>query len=172
MVMKPDNDPVSDTPVFSAIMRPHRSLDRRGFVVLMVAISGVSFVAGMVFLIAGAWPVTGMFGLDLALIYLAFRANYRAARAYEEILVTPSELVFRKVSAKGAVVEWRCNPLWVRLDREVDEDFGVQSLHLVSRGQRRAIAGFLGPDEKESFGKALQAALAAARRGPDRTVVA
>ena len=50
------------------------------------------------------------------------------------------------------MTEWRANPLWVRLDRDVHEEFGVQSLYLVSRGQRRQIAGFLGPDEKESFG--------------------
>jgi uncharacterized membrane protein len=167
--MSADNDPIPEPPLFSAVMTPHRSLGRSGFVIVMLAVAGVSFVAGLVFLIAGAWPVTGVFGLDVALIYWAFRANYRAARAYEQIVVTPTELAFRKVSARGVVTEWRANPLWVRLDRDVHEEFGVQSLHLVSRGERRQIASFLGPDEKESFGKALQAALTAARRGPDRT---
>jgi len=167
-----NNDPVPDTPLFSAVMTPHRSLNRRGFSILMLAIAGVSFVAGLVFAVAGAWPVTGIFGLDVLLIWWAFRINYRAARAYEEIVVMPTELLFRKVSARGAVTEWRCNPLWARLDRDVHEEFGVQSLHLVSRGQRCTIAGFLAPEEKESFGNALQAALAAARRGPDRTALA
>ncbi len=168
--MTSDNDPISEPTLFSAVMRPHRSLGRKGFLIVMAAVAGVSFIAGLVFLIAGAWPVTGVFGLDVALIYWAFRANYRAARAYEQIAVTPTELTFRKVSARGTVTEWRANPLWVRLDREVHEEFGVQSLHLVSRGERRPIAGFLGPDEKESFGAALQAALTAAKRGPTRTI--
>jgi uncharacterized membrane protein len=167
--MNVDNDPAPEPTLFSAVMYPHRSLGRQGFVIVMLAVAGVSFIAGLVFLIAGAWPVTGVFGLDVALIYWAFRANYRAARAYEQIVVTPTELTFRRVSARGVVTEWHANPLWVRLDRDAHEEFGVQSLHLVSRGERRQIAGFLGPDEKESFGKALQAALAAARRGPDRT---
>lgn len=170
--MTTDNDPISEPTLFSAVMHPHRSLGRRGFLIVMAAVAGVSFVAGLVFLIAGAWPVTGVFGLDVLLIYWAFRLNYRAARAFEQVVVTPTELLFRKVNARGAVTEWRANPLWVRLDRDVHEEFGVQSLHLVSRGERRAIAGFLSPDEKESFGAALQAALTAARRGPDRTVVA
>lgn len=170
--MPMDNDLTSEPPLFSAVMTPHRSLDRRGFMIVMLAVAGMSFVAGLVFLAAGAWPITGIFALDVALIYWAFRANYRAARAYEQITVTPTELIFRKVSARGAMTEWRCNPLWVRLDLNVDEDFGVQKLHLVSRGQWVPIAGFLGPDEKENFGRALQAALAAARRGPDRTVIA
>lgn len=167
-----DNDPNSEPTLFSAVMTPHRSLGRNGFVIVMLMVASVSFVSGLVFLLAGAWPITGMFGLDVALIYWAFRANYRAARAHEQIVVTPTELMFRQVSAKGVVTEWRCNPLWVRLDRTVDEDFGVQKLHLVSRGEWVPIGGFLGPDEKESFGNALQAAIAAAKRGPDRTVLA
>jgi len=170
--MTANNDQLPEHTLFSAVMTPHRSLGRSGFVIVMMLIAGISFVAGLVFLIAGAWPITGMFGLDVALLYFAFRANYRAARAYEHIVVTPTELLFRKVDAKGAVTEWRCNPLWVRLDRMIDEDFGVQKLSLVSRGERVPIAGFLGPDEKESFGQALQAAIAAAKRGPDRTFFA
>ncbi len=169
--MTADNDPIPEPTLFSAVMRPHRSLGHRGFLILMAAVAGTSFVAGLVFLIAGAWPVTGLFGLDVVLISWAFRVNYRAARAFEQVVVTPTELLFRKVSARGAVTEWRANPLWVRLDRDVHAEFGVQSLHLVSRGERRPIAQFLSPDEKESFGAALQAALSAARRGPDRTVV-
>ena len=45
----------------------------------MLAVGGISFVGGMVFLIAGAWPVVGFLGLDVLLVYWAFRANYRAA---------------------------------------------------------------------------------------------
>jgi uncharacterized membrane protein len=170
--MTSDNDPNPDTPLFSAMMTPNRSLGKRGFGILMLAVAGMSFVAGFVFAIVGAWPITGFFGLDVLLIYWAFRVNYRDGRAYEQIVVTPTELRFRKVSARGAVTEWRCNPLWVRLDWDIHEEFGVQRLHLVSRGQRRSVAGFLSPEEKESFGKALQAAIAAAKRGPDRTVIA
>lgn len=169
--MTANNDPNPDTPLFSAVMTPNRSLGRRGFTILMVTVTGLSFIAGLVFAIAGAWPVTGLFALDVLLIYWAFRINYRAGRAYEEVVVTPTELLFRKVSPHGAVTEWRCNPLWVRLDRDIHQEFGVQSLHLVSRGERRSIASFLAPEEKESFGQALQAALAAARRGPTRTVI-
>ena len=96
--MSADNDPISEPTLFSAVMTPHRSLGRKGFMIVMLAVAGVSFVAGLVFLIAGAWPVTGFFGLDVALVYWAFRANYRAASAYEQIVITPTELVFRKVS--------------------------------------------------------------------------
>lgn len=164
--MTPDNVSELEPAIFSAVITPHRSLDRVGFIVLMGLVSLVSFVGGMVFLIAGAWPVFGLFGLEVALLYWAFRANYAAAAAYEEVTVTPAELKVRKVSHRGQVREWKLNPLWVRLDRVTHEEFGIERLFLVSRGRKLAIASFLGPQEKESFAKALAAALGEAKRGP------
>ena len=160
-----------DPTLFSAILTPHRSLGRRGFLALMLAIGGLSFIGGTVFFLAGAWPVVGFLGLDVLLVYWAFRLNYRAAGAYEEVTVTPSELTLRKVSEQGEIAEWTLNPLWVRLDREIMEDFGLVRLFLVSRGQKYAVAGCLGPQEKESFAQSLAAAIGEAKRGSIRTVL-
>jgi len=154
--------------IFAATITPHRSLGSTGFLILMLAIGGLSFVSGMAFLILGAWPVFGFLGLDVLLVYVAFRANYRAARAYEEVTVTTSALTVRKVSARGRVHEWTLNPLWVRLERIVHEEFGIERLFLVSHGRRLAIANFLSPNEKESFARALANALGEAKRGPTR----
>src|ERR1700676_1020948 len=152
--------------LFSALLTPHRSLNRTGFLVLMVFLSVVSFTAGLAFLLMGAWPVLGFFGLDVLAIYWAFRVNFLRARASEEIRMTPSELRVRRVSHRGRVVEWVLNPLWVQLDQKTHVEFGIEKLYLVSKGRRVSIASFLGPDEKASFAKALLAALQAARRGP------
>jgi len=152
--------------LFSALLTPHRSLNRTGFLLVMGAISVASFAAGIAGLMIGAWPVLGFLGLDVLAIYVAFKINYRSARAYEEILVTPSELRLRRVSHRGHVMEFAFNPLWVQLDQVIDEEFGVERLFLVSKGRRVALANFLGPDEKASFAKALLAGLAAARKGP------
>jgi uncharacterized membrane protein len=167
MTASNDFDPEFEQPrLFSALLTPHRSLNHTGFVVLMSLISVVSFVAGIVFWWMGAWPVFGFFGLDLLVIYWAFRINFRHALASEEITVTPSELRIRRISHRGHVMEWVLNPLWVQLDQTSDEEFGIERLYLVSRGRRVSIASFLGPDEKASFAKALMSALHAARRGP------
>ena len=136
----------------------------------MLAIGSLSFVAGTVFFLAGAWPVVGFLGLDVLLVYWAFRLNYRAAGAYEEVTVTPSELTLRKVSERGEIAEWTLNPLWVRLEREIIEEFGLIRLFLVSRGRKYAVAGCLGPRERESFAESLAAAIGEAKRGPSRTV--
>jgi len=157
--------------LFSARLTPHRSLGATGFVVLMSLVGGMSFAAGLVFLLIGAWPILGFLGVDVLVVYWAFKANYRAAIACEQVTMTPSELRVRRVSDRGVVAEWMLNPVWVRLDRETDEEFGIRRLFLVSHGRRFPIAGFLGPREKEEFAAALSAALSEARRGPTRTVV-
>ena len=168
-----DFDPAQAEPkLFSAVLTPHRSLNRTGFIVLMGFLTAVSFAAGVAFTLMGAWPVFGFFGLDVLAVYWAFRLNYRRGNATEEITITASELRVRRVSHRGHVVEWVLNPLWVRLDQKVHAEFGIEKLYLVSRGRRVSVALFLGPEEKASFAKALSAALQSAKRGPTYNPVA
>jgi uncharacterized membrane protein len=169
--MTADNLDELEPTIFSAVITPHRSLPRIGFLVLMLAFGAVSFVTGMLFMITGAWPVLGFFGLDVLLLYWAFRLNYRHALAYEEVEVTSSRLTVRKISHRGRVREWALNPLWVRLDKHEIEDFGIDRLFLVSRGKRLAIASFLSPNEKAGFARELGNALSEAKRGVTRTVL-
>ncbi len=117
------------------------------------------------YLIGGRWCC----GLDVLLVYWAFRVSYRRANAYEQVTVTSSALKVRKVSHLGRAREWVLNPLWVRLDKIELEEFGIDRLFLISRGRKLMIASFLGPDEKASFAKELGNALSEARRGPTRT---
>jgi uncharacterized membrane protein len=164
-------DALDEPALFSASLTPHRSLGVQGFTILLALLGLISVVAGIVFLVIGAWPVTGFFGLDVLAIYIAFRINYARAAASEDYAMTPSDLRVRRTSHRGEVAQWHFNPLWVRLHKDTHEEFGVQRLSLVSRGKHLIIANFLGPQEKESFAQALSAALGAARRGvspPDR----
>src|SRR5262245_59287980 len=116
--------------LFSAVVTPHRSLGSAGFLIVMVAVAGISFVAGLGVLLGGARPVLGGVRLDVLRSYCACRANYRAAAACEEVSVTASELRVRKVSHRGRTSEWSFNPLWVRLDSESHEEFGIERLFL------------------------------------------
>ena len=155
-----------ETPIFNARLTPHRSLNPRGFRVLMIATFFASALVSLPFYLIGAWPIIGFLGLDVALLYFAFRANFRAARAYEDFWLTYFELRFARVSAAGLKREWRFVPAWVRLERVEHEEFGVQRLSLHTRGRRWDIAKFLGPDQKAEFATRFGRALAEARRGP------
>lgn len=162
-----------EPPLFAAILTPHRSLGQGGFLAVMAAVTGLNLAAALVFSLVGAWPVLPFLGIDVALVYLAFRTNFRQARAFEEVIVTPVEIRVRKVSYHGRSREWRFNTAWTRLTQVVDEDDGqVMSLTLDSGRHKLDIATFLPPVEREGFGKALRLALAEAKRGPTRTTFA
>ncbi len=160
----PENDPYH-AQIFAARLTPDRSLNRRNFQLLLIVFAATAFFTAMPFLILGAWPVAGFMGLDVLIFWMAFRANFRDARAYEVVSVSPAELAIAKVSAKGARAEWRFNPIWVRIDRKEDEEFGLEKLLVMSRGHGLEIARFLDPGSKDDFARQLSLALAEARQG-------
>ena len=163
-----DRDPVDspDPPIFSTVLRPYRSLSARGFAILMLAIAACTFAIGLSFWLLGAWPVVGFCGLDLVLIQFAFRMNYRAARAAEEIRLTHELLSVTKISASGIAVETGFNPYWARVEVDRHPEFGVTGVRIASHGNRLDVARFLGPRERETFADALGAALASLRAAP------
>ncbi len=161
-----DGTAVSDAPILSLRIKPHRSLSKRNFHLFLTIFAGATVFSSLPFIFLGAWPVAGFLGLDVVALYFAFKASFRSARAYEDVFLTPFELRFAKVSAKGARAEWRFNPAWVRLDRVEHEEFGTQRLAFVSRGHNVEIGPFLGPQEKARLATDLSSALAEARRGP------
>lgn len=147
---------------FDARLSPHCSLSQRGFVVLMTGVCLISFAAGLAFILLGAWPVVGFFGLDVALIYIAFRVNYRRARTYETLRLSRHDLVVDQVTPRGGTRTWRFQPYWlqVRMSEPADPEC---RLVLRSHGRSVEIGGFLAPAERADLAHALRAALARAR---------
>lgn len=150
---------------FRAVLHPHRSLGPKGFLILMLALGGVSFATGLVFLSVGAWPVMGFFGLDVLLVYLAFKLNYRAARAYELVELTPAALRLTQVAPSGRSREFEFNPYWVRL-RFIEHPDGSNNLRLASHGRELEFARLLNDDERRDFARVLEGALARTRTSP------
>jgi uncharacterized membrane protein len=155
--------PPEEAPLFAVVLTPYRSLSPAGFMLVMMVLVACSFTAGLAFWLMGAWPVVGFFGLDIALVQLAFRLNYRAARVAEEISLTRDRLTVRKIAANGQSVEIGFNPYWARLEVDHQPEIGLIRLWIASHGRRLAIGGFLPLPERASFAAAFAAALAEAR---------
>jgi uncharacterized membrane protein len=142
-----------------AVLTPHRSLPPRGFLVLMVVLGGVSFAAGMVFVLQGAWPVMGFFGLDVALVYVAFRINYRSARRQERVRLVEDALTVERIGVRGDRRRWSFQPYWLRIIfEEKDED--TNRLMITSHGRSLILGSFLGAGERRHFAATMQDALA------------
>jgi uncharacterized membrane protein len=153
----------ADEPFFRALLTPHRSLGRTGFTVLMGALLFGWIATGAVFLANGAWPVFGFLGLDVLLVYVAFKLNYRAARAREEVSVSRTRLDIRKVASSGQAEAYRFNPFWTRFSVARHSEIGITGMAVEAEGKAVPIGGFLNPDDRESFAKAFSRALATAK---------
>ena len=147
---------------FSAVLTPHRSLGPKGFMVLMGAVCAVSFGTGLFFYLLGAWPVVGFMGLDVALIYVAFRLNFRALRLYETVDLTPDALTVTRVAPSGEAQSWSFSPYWVRLSLQPRHGRSSE-LSIASHGKRLVFASFLTDNEREDFAAALAKALSSTR---------
>jgi uncharacterized membrane protein len=152
----------SDGGTFRAVLRPSRSLGPRGFFVLIGCLATISLVTGVLFLVAGAWPVLGFFGLDVLLVYLAFKLNYRDGRLVETIEIAGPRLALVRVHPSGRREEFEFNPYWTRVQLEEELD-GRTRLHLGSHGQRVGFGAFLSDDERRAVAWQLTAALRSAR---------
>jgi len=146
---------------WAVTLTPHRSLGRGGFFAIMLIIAAVNFAIGLSFYLLGAWPVAGFAGLDVVLIWWAFRANFAAARRAERIEITPHELVLERQAfgRKNQVVRFLRRWLRVELDVDRERDL-VGGLYLRSHGARTEIGKFLAPYERKELAAALRLALA------------
>lgn len=151
---------MNDKPLFEAVLSPHRSLGRAGFIILMAIVTAITAAHMVVFAAAGAWPVLGFFGLDLALLFGAFWLSYRSGRSREFVRVSRTDLTVRKVKPSGRSEEHRFNPFWARFNIDRHDEIGITRMQISGEGRRTDIGGFLNPGDKESFASAFQRALA------------
>jgi len=150
--------------VLDVVLRPHRSLSARGFWLLMALLSSISFVGGIVLWAIGAWPVIGFVGVDIALVYIAFRASYARAHEYERLHLTPQRLTIERVDHWGQVSRVELQPYWLRVELSGSLEEGNR-LALASHGRSVTIGGFLAPAERERVAALLRRGLAEARAG-------
>ncbi len=150
--------------LFDAVLTPHRSLPPAGFRLLVGGLVALACLAGLLFLLLGAWPVLGFFGLDIALLALCFHLNYRQGRRRERLRLTPNALTVERMSAAGRVEQVRLPPWWLRV--EIDRSGARPGpLTLATHGRRETVGAFLAPYERVEVAEALRQALAPLRAG-------
>jgi uncharacterized membrane protein len=155
----------TDTVYFDATLRPHRSLDERGFLLVMGAVAAGGFLIGTAFFMAGAWPVAGFAGLEILLVYIAFRMNFRDARRHERLRLSDSGLEISVVDPSGKATTRVLEPSWVNVSMD-DPPEHHSKLTLGSHGIRYEVGRFLQPEEKVEVARELRAAIQRYRSAP------
>lgn len=151
-------NPTARPYAFDAVLLPHRSLSGMGFCVVMAFLGGASFALGLAFLLIGAWPVVGFLGLDVVLVWIAFRLSYRSGRLSERLQLSEESLTVRRVLPSGRAREWRFQPYWLRVEMDNPPRTDSQ-LTLASHGRRLTVGTFLTVQERREVAEALSAAL-------------
>ena len=154
----PVDPPLADVS-FERVLLPHRSLPPHGFRVLMGLLAVISIAVGIGFVSIGAWPICGFFGLDVALLYLAFRLNYRSARQYETLRLADDQFTVERVGIYGERRLWRFQPFWLRVVLEERPDESNRLL-LASHGRSLVIGDFLPPPSRRELNTTLREVLA------------
>ncbi len=148
----------ADVPVFEAMITPHRSLTPRGARRIVLALCTASGLSAAMFLLLGAWPVTGFCGAEVALAATLLLLHARSARASEFVLLTDRSLRVVRTDPCGrrAVCELPAGWLNVRLE----ECRGTTPRLLVAHRDRQVELGrVLGDAEKRDLAAALRGAL-------------
>ena len=152
------DEPAGGPLLFEAVIRPHRSLSRRGLRLLLCSICGLSLLITTLFWSLGAWPVAGFNGAEITLAVLLLRLNARAAREAERILLGASTLAVVRTDANGRHQERRFDPFWLRVVLQ-DRPGRAPALWLKARNACEEVASRLGEAEKRDLAQALTAAL-------------
>ncbi|MEZ5847716.1 MAG: DUF2244 domain-containing protein [Geminicoccaceae bacterium] len=143
---------------FDAILYPNQPVSARTFVLLMAGVSVMITGMSTLFIAIGAWPVSGFLGLDLVLLYLAFRWAQREAKRHQRVWIDEDGLHVEAVDGAGKAEQWRFEPYWARV--EIDRPPTRKSLVVIrSHGRRLQIGQFLTPEDRVAFADALQEAL-------------
>ena len=145
---------------WSVTLRPNNSLSPQGFIALMVIVGGLNFIGGMFFFVIGAWPVMGFMGLDVLLIWWAFRLNFAQTKRSERITIKGDAVQLLCNPVKGNATSADFNRRWLRVELEFDAARElVGRLFLIYRGKRSEVGSFLGAEEREALAKALRQVL-------------
>lgn len=155
---------ISNQLIFAARLTPYRSLEPEGFKWLMTTIGIICLTVGLVFYSLGLWPVLGFMGLDFLIIYWAFKANYRSAKAYEDVEVSRQHVLLRKVTEKGRETKFEFPQFGTRFKVDRHEKIGITKMRLANRNREVELGYFLNPLDRETFARAFSGALSQAKR--------
>jgi uncharacterized membrane protein len=153
-----EEEPGKPETVFEALVVPHRSLSRRGMLILSAGLALCSAGIAVRFWFLGAWPVIAFSGVEVALATLLLSINFRHARARELIRLSSAEITVVQTDHRGRRRSFSLPSAWLQIRLETTGNRDSRLL-LRSHGRGREVAAFLHAPAKLSLFEALRDAL-------------
>ncbi len=140
--------------LFVATVKPHRSLDKRGMVIVIGAMLTGSLLVTSLMALIGAWPVIGFNGADISLAVFLMWLNVRAARAVEILTLSESHFIIERTDIHGKTAKVTLAPYWLNVVLE-ERPGTVPRLTLSARGTSQEVGHQLGETQKRDLAAAL-----------------
>lgn len=143
---------------FALIARRNNSLSSSGRLLVFGFVFFVSVGIGLAFtVIFGAWPIVPYAGLEMLVLYLAFRYIDRHAGDYERFAIAGDRLQIEVLDG-GHLSRFDCNRHWARVVYEGDGRLAVRS-----HGREFEIGRHLNEQQRLSVARQLERELHEAR---------
>lgn len=165
--MESDTQETRATSPDTITLWPHRSLSKRGFRLLMIALGGLMALIGTLFFVLGAWPVIGFLGLEILVVWMAFRMNYNAARRRETLAASRDKFRIERTAPNGTTEIEELPTPWLKARLEETADSGESRpgrLVVSAHGKEAEIGAFLHDAEKQELLPEINAMLDKAQR--------
>tara|TARA_B100000900_G_scaffold372815_1_gene352985 strand:+ start:64 stop:528 length:465 start_codon:yes stop_codon:yes gene_type:complete len=137
---------------------PYRSLSKKGFRNLMIIVSLIFFSVGVFFWYIGAWPVFGFLGLDVFLLYYAFRINYKSGEIFETIKLIKQNLLITRNFPSGKKQTWNLEPYWTKVEI-LNPARHQHNLIIKSKNKVVSLGSFLNYNDKKILLRKIESAL-------------
>lgn len=154
---------MDDLIFMDAEIRPNRSLSERGFIILIGVVTALNCASAAVFLAMGAYLVPVFLAADVLAILVAFLVSFAAGRQIERVTVTNRAVRVTHETTKWSRVIWESPTAFTRISLLTEDDRAVD-LRVALSAKQETVAKALSPAERETFARALEAAIQDARR--------
>jgi uncharacterized membrane protein len=148
-----------DPPVFQVDLRPHRSLPRRGFV-LIIALTAIMFSLPLLPALGSLalWGLLPYLLLALGGLWYFIERSYKDRSVLEKLRLWPDLITVQRLNPRTPDQSWAANPYWVTL--HLHKNRPVENyLTLKGNGREIELGAFLSPDERLDLHRTLGQAL-------------
>ena len=137
---------------------PYRSLSKKGFKTLMFCVAFIFFSIGAYFWYLGAWPVFGFIGLDVGLLYYAFKINYKSGEIFETLKIEKETFLITRNFPSGKQQSWNLEPYWASVELN-SQKRNEENLILKSKDKVVLVGSFLNYNDKRKLFDRIQEAI-------------
>ena len=136
---------------------PYRSLSKKGFKYLMIWVTSIFLGIGIFFWKIGAWPVFGFLGLDVLMLYYAFKINYKSGEIFENLRLLDKKFEITRCFPSGKQQTWDLEPYWLKA--EITGERNNKNLIIKSKEKIVLVGSFLNINDKKKLLKKIEEAI-------------